>query len=264
MRTKLGFIIASALLLLSCSVSSEDNYVVGLKKMMSSNAMESVDMESITKLTNGKSVTVEQVQDMFVEQMATYYRENMSLDEFNSMVEFCTSPEYIEVKERVSELGFKNMETDMENICSESNMNSLTTNILSGKECETTPKLACSPEYDAEIETFLELSNFDGIMNGILPLITESIMAEAEVSPNSEELKPVMEKMVEELCKVLIQECKVSVANSLISNVPIEDLKKHNSIKKQPFYANMQKANAALAANIVTISLNIAQEIMQK
>lgn len=77
-------------------------------------------------------------------------------------------------------------------------------------------------------------------------------------------MKPVIEKMVDELCNILTEECKISVCNSLIRNVSIEDLKKHNSITEQPFYPNMNKASAALASNIINISLKVAQKIMEK
>ena len=258
------FIIATAMFMLSCSMVFADDYTVGLKKMFESNALESLDMSAIDKLTQGKSITTEQVMDMFVEQCAPYYRENMSREEFNAMVKFCTDPEYIEVKNRVSTLGTQNLEKDIEKFFSESKNKAIVTDILSGKKYKTTAKAACSPEYDAEIATFLELSIFDGIMNGILPVLKESMMKEAEGDPEAEQMKPVLEKVADELCNILTEECKISVCNSLIRNVSIEDLKKHNSITEQPFYPNMNKASAALAANIVTISLNIAQEIMQK
>ena len=258
------FIIASAMFMLSCSMVFADDYTVGLKKMFESNALESVDMSAINELTQGKSITTEQVVDMFVEHIAPYYRENMSLEEFNAMVEFCTAPEYVEVKNRVATLGTQNLEKDMEIIFSESKINAIVTDILSGKKYKTTAKAACSPEYDAEIATFLELANFDGVMNGILPGIKESMMKEAEGSPEAAQMKPVIEKMADELCNILTEEGKISVCNSLTRNVSIEDLKRHNSITEQPFYPNMNKASAALASNIINISLKVAQEIMEK
>lgn len=248
---RIKIIIASAMLMLSCSMALADDYTVGLKKMIEANALESVNMETIQKMTSDKSIRGK-VLDKVVERAASCYRENMSVDEFKSMVEFCTNQEYVDLRNRLDAIVTKDFEADFENFLTDEYLNFITMNILAGKKCETTAKAKCSPEYDAEIETFLEISSIKNVMDGILPAITASIMMEVENQPNAKELKPQMEKAVQELCNVINKDLTTLIGNALIKNVPLEDLKKYDSITQQPFYANMKKANAALAANILT------------